>query len=1112
MLIKEYRIPLPLTVEEYRIAQLYMIAKKSRNETHGEGSGVEILINEPYSEGPGGAGQYTKKIYHVGSHLPGWLKSLLPKSVLTVEEEAWNAYPYTRTRFTCPFVEKFSLDIETRYYNDGGHQDNVFQLNGSDLSARQTDLIDVVKDQDGSGCAECEDPRRFVSQKTGRGPLCEGWIDSYWSACQGKSTPLDNGMAIMCAYKLCKVDFRYWGVQSKVERFVHDFALRRTMLSAHTQAWAWQDEWFGLTLSDIRRIEAETQRELALRFNQQQQQLESSDPASTAQHHSVEESAISSTQDTPAVTGNQSWAMDIRERSERCEDDSDDEFFDCVESDVVPVKLASEGSSVRQSSVKQTDGSVDSLILLLHAGSMLEYRSDKAGINEDFVSFKSGVESVISKHYPNFSRRVHVRLVECPSLCNQSLELLSRLSAVSCNWEKTDGCSLSRPTVANPIDHAVVQSLALGAVPLLVDADPSYRNSLEETARSLNAAFSNFASPGIGTFSGHVHIVADSAASLLAYDILTSYNKNRPTSPDADKAESKLAQIHESGPIDAPNLKRSSSWDSSVTSDTKSPSDSAERVLHFHVADLFMLGSPLPLVLALRSLRSNSQASAPLRPRCRNLYNIFHSSNPLAFRLEPLLCPLFLYLPPVNVARYQRFPLGDGLPTHIFEYVHYNSVFSDFDERNGGLAALLNLGLKSDSSPGIVERPSLAVIESLLKCWWGDRRIDYSVYSPGVVSNFPSHALPTLFQSSYWESRDIISFIVRCVLNSKAVENSAFNEMTPPIPCERWMRKRTSAKVKKISSNHRGNDILILEGQPQVLSARFSYGPLDLVSLSGEKVDVYLKDHFNNEVWTLLDTVVTDKNGRLMYQLNDQQICSVGFHPVKMVVKGDHTVCSLNLCVVPARTECVVFSIDGSFTASMSVSGRDPKVRASAIHVARHWQELGYLLIYVTGRPDMQSRKVLSWLEQHNFPRGLVFFTDGFSTEPLRHKTEFLKKLVENTKVSIHAAYGSAKDISVYSSVGLPPSQIFIVGRSSRKPGATYLSDGYAVHLAFLTSVGGSRPARGNPALFIPRGCFEVSLDITSGARSYRQSMWNSHGSACSGTASLPARFSSTKI
>ena len=35
MLIKEYRIPLPLSVEEYRIAQLYMIQKKSRQVNRG---------------------------------------------------------------------------------------------------------------------------------------------------------------------------------------------------------------------------------------------------------------------------------------------------------------------------------------------------------------------------------------------------------------------------------------------------------------------------------------------------------------------------------------------------------------------------------------------------------------------------------------------------------------------------------------------------------------------------------------------------------------------------------------------------------------------------------------------------------------------------------------------------------------------------------------------------------------------------------------------------------------------------------------------------------------------------------------------------------------------
>lgn len=36
-------------------------------------------------------------------------------------------------------------------------------------------------------------------------------------------------------------------------------ALRKTMFRAHRQAWAWQDEWFGLTMDDIRELERQTQ-------------------------------------------------------------------------------------------------------------------------------------------------------------------------------------------------------------------------------------------------------------------------------------------------------------------------------------------------------------------------------------------------------------------------------------------------------------------------------------------------------------------------------------------------------------------------------------------------------------------------------------------------------------------------------------------------------------------------------------------------------------------------------------------------------------------------------------------------------------------------------------
>lgn len=38
------------------------------------------------------------------------------------------------------------------------------------------------------------------------------------------------------------------------------------MVRAHRQAWAWQDEWYGLTIEDIREIERQTQAALAKKY------------------------------------------------------------------------------------------------------------------------------------------------------------------------------------------------------------------------------------------------------------------------------------------------------------------------------------------------------------------------------------------------------------------------------------------------------------------------------------------------------------------------------------------------------------------------------------------------------------------------------------------------------------------------------------------------------------------------------------------------------------------------------------------------------------------------------------------------------------------------------
>ena len=46
---------------QYRIGQLYMIARHSAEESHGSGDGVEVVVNESCHDDKHGDGQYTEK-------------------------------------------------------------------------------------------------------------------------------------------------------------------------------------------------------------------------------------------------------------------------------------------------------------------------------------------------------------------------------------------------------------------------------------------------------------------------------------------------------------------------------------------------------------------------------------------------------------------------------------------------------------------------------------------------------------------------------------------------------------------------------------------------------------------------------------------------------------------------------------------------------------------------------------------------------------------------------------------------------------------------------------------------------------------------------------------
>ncbi|XP_043352255.1 cytoplasmic phosphatidylinositol transfer protein 1 isoform X3 [Dermochelys coriacea] len=201
-----------------RIGQLYMISKHSHEQSD-RGEGVEVVQNEPYEDPNHGNGQLTEKRVYLNSKLPSWARAVVPK-IFYITEKAWNYYPYTITEYT------------------------IFDNEAKDLE-REVCFIDIACDEIPERYyKESEDPKHFKSEKTGRGLLKEGWRETH--------------QPIMCSYKLVTVKFEVWGLQTRVEQFVHK-VVRDILMIGHRQAFAWVDEWYDMTMDEVREFERATQ-------------------------------------------------------------------------------------------------------------------------------------------------------------------------------------------------------------------------------------------------------------------------------------------------------------------------------------------------------------------------------------------------------------------------------------------------------------------------------------------------------------------------------------------------------------------------------------------------------------------------------------------------------------------------------------------------------------------------------------------------------------------------------------------------------------------------------------------------------------------------------------
>ncbi|CAM6025392.1 unnamed protein product [Sphagnum balticum] len=258
--ITEFRVVMPLSVEEYKIAQMYMVTKMQQQQTSGGADeGVEVLVNEPFENEEFGKGQFTSKIYHLQSKLPSWLAAFAPLNSMLIEEEAWNAYPKCKTgyiSFHCPYFGRFKLTIESMHLSDNGCSPNVHNLDADALALRKVETLDIGTNARDYWTYVVGGPvidlTNFCSAKKRRGPLTQGWQET----CD----------PVMTAYKLVTVDAPYWGFGYRLEQAA--LAGERSLfLESHKQCIYWLDEWCDLTFEDVRQLEVATDAALNQRFN-----------------------------------------------------------------------------------------------------------------------------------------------------------------------------------------------------------------------------------------------------------------------------------------------------------------------------------------------------------------------------------------------------------------------------------------------------------------------------------------------------------------------------------------------------------------------------------------------------------------------------------------------------------------------------------------------------------------------------------------------------------------------------------------------------------------------------------------------------------------------------
>uniref|UniRef100_A0A1D2AB48 DDHD domain-containing protein n=1 Tax=Auxenochlorella protothecoides TaxID=3075 RepID=A0A1D2AB48_AUXPR len=278
---------------------------------------------------------------------------------------------------------------------------------------------------------------------------------------------------------------------------------------------------------------------------------------------------------------------------------------------------------------------VSHLILAVHG---IGQTLSSASISTDTSTFRSIVREAEADLYPvGVAGRVEVLPVQWRRILDLRVDEVAR--------------GLIPPGLA-----ALRQVLHATVVEVLLFLTPGYRDQMVAAlVRALNAQITRFRDRNPG-FKGKVSIMAHSLGSVLSYDVLCnqaaaagapgpeSYLLTPPSpTTEIEELRKEVARLH--ALLSKQHQQGSDGAGTAV----------AVPALLFDVDCLILLGSPLPVFLAMRGINPEEgrglgslaagdiQCSAPGQPhtwdglpRARRLFNLYHPYDPVGHRLEPL--------------------------------------------------------------------------------------------------------------------------------------------------------------------------------------------------------------------------------------------------------------------------------------------------------------------------------------------------------------------------------------------------------------------------------------------------------------------------------------------